>query len=476
MIPIDRAPVPTRPMFGVAGVIASACLSVAASAQPVNDACNAATPVTMGVPVSGSVVGATNDGGSVCNLEPTPDVFHSFTTPVAGTYTFSLCANTAWDTVLSLHTGCPADAASEVACDDDGCRPPGSDGFGFASSLTVALPAGQTYTVRISGYDSAAAPGLYTLLVIGPAPASGACCLLNVCSVQSLPDCQAIGGEYRGDYTACAVPGGAITAYPAQGGAMAIPDDTPAPGGVVSTITVPDTFTVGDIRLDLVLSHPFAGDLTATLTHAGRTATLFERLGGGPYGDDSNFAGTYTFADSAADTIWRAAVESAPDTSSVIPASAHRAADRYGNTVSLRAAFDGLSSAGAWTLSISDNSEFETGTLTQWSIALDRDGGNPCDASAGACCSGSSCAVGPAISCGGPNRLFAGTGTVCNAPGNLFSPCCKADFNHVNGVTVQDIFDFLNAYFSGQPTADLGGDGVSVQDIFDFLAAFFTGC
>lgn len=52
---------------------------------------------------------------------------------------------------------------------------------------------------------------------------------------------------------------------------------------------------------------------------------------------------------------------------------------------------------------------------------------------------------------------------------------CPADFNGVGGVTVQDIFDFLVAYFAGLPTADFNGvGGVTVQDIFDFLVAYFN--
>jgi hypothetical protein len=54
---------------------------------------------------------------------------------------------------------------------------------------------------------------------------------------------------------------------------------------------------------------------------------------------------------------------------------------------------------------------------------------------------------------------------------------CSADFNCSGGLSVQDIFDFLAAYFSGDPRADFNGSGViSVQDIFDFLAAYFAGC
>ena len=56
-------------------------------------------------------------------------------------------------------------------------------------------------------------------------------------------------------------------------------------------------------------------------------------------------------------------------------------------------------------------------------------------------------------------------------------PVCAADFNSAGGVTVQDIFDFLSAWFAGSAQADFNhADGVTVQDIFDFLTAWFTGC
>jgi hypothetical protein len=54
---------------------------------------------------------------------------------------------------------------------------------------------------------------------------------------------------------------------------------------------------------------------------------------------------------------------------------------------------------------------------------------------------------------------------------------CGADFNNSGAVTVQDIFDFLSAYFASSPSADVNGSGtVTVQDIFDYLAAYFAGC
>ena len=56
-------------------------------------------------------------------------------------------------------------------------------------------------------------------------------------------------------------------------------------------------------------------------------------------------------------------------------------------------------------------------------------------------------------------------------------PTCAADFNHQNGLTVQDIFDFLTAWFAGAAGADFDhSGGLSVQDIFGFLSAWFAGC
>ncbi len=56
-------------------------------------------------------------------------------------------------------------------------------------------------------------------------------------------------------------------------------------------------------------------------------------------------------------------------------------------------------------------------------------------------------------------------------------PPCRGDFNGSGAVTVQDLFDFLAAYFASSPTADINGaSGVTVQDIFDFLALWFQGC
>ncbi len=61
--------------------------------------------------------------------------------------------------------------------------------------------------------------------------------------------------------------------------------------------------------------------------------------------------------------------------------------------------------------------------------------------------------------------------------GTPTTPPCTPDFNHSGGLEVQDIFDFLAAWFAGNPNADFNhANGLGVQDIFDFLGAWFAGC
>lgn len=66
-------------------------------------------------------------------------------------------------------------------------------------------------------------------------------------------------------------------------------------------------------------------------------------------------------------------------------------------------------------------------------------------------------------------------GSVTSAPAVVSA--CQADFNCSGAVTVQDIFDFLTAWFASDPRADVNASGsITVQDVFDFLSAWFAGC
>lgn len=73
-----------------------------------------------------------------------------------------------------------------------------------------------------------------------------------------------------------------------------------------------------------------------------------------------------------------------------------------------------------------------------------------------------------------------GSGATVTNPATL--RVCSADFNCSgsgagDGVSEQDIFDFLSAWFAGDQRSDMNRDGeLSVEDMFAFLSAFFAGC
>ncbi len=103
----------------------------------------------------------------------------------------------------------------------------------------------------------------------------------------------------------------------------------------------------------------------------------------------------------------------------------------------------------------------------------------------GTCCRGATCNTSVSqASCTGSGLAGAlyitSAGNTCNTAGSTTMPCCHADYNKTSGVTVQDIFDFINDWFAGSSFTSIGGDGspqpLVVQNIFDYLNAWFAGC
>ncbi len=127
---------------------------------PENDACADAIVACPGV-YTGSTTDATNDGSADCGTSgSSPDVWYSYTPISNGTLTASLCDGTDYDTVMSIHTGCPGTSANDIACDDDGCSP------GGPSIIETAVTAGQTYLIRVTGWSGSSGP--FTLSLTGP--------------------------------------------------------------------------------------------------------------------------------------------------------------------------------------------------------------------------------------------------------------------------------------------------------------------
>jgi hypothetical protein len=72
-------------------------------------------------------------------------VYFSFTPVCNGEFTIETLGGL--DTVLSVHTGCPATLTNSIGCDDD-------NGIGFASRLTINLSGGITYLIRAAGWNN----------------------------------------------------------------------------------------------------------------------------------------------------------------------------------------------------------------------------------------------------------------------------------------------------------------------------------
>ena len=162
------------------------------------------------------------------------------------------------------------------------------------------------------------------------------------------------------------LPAGVIT--DSSGAGFNIPDDDPT--GITSSITITQDETVTDVEVTLTgLNHTWAGDLTATISNGTVTSTLFARVGdaGGTSGDSSVFNGIYTFSDDGSD-LWAASNDAG--FGGTIPTVDYAASGVNNSQVVLATDFANQSSAGTWTLFMSDAAQGDTGSLTGWGIQL----------------------------------------------------------------------------------------------------------
>jgi hypothetical protein len=145
-------------------------ISAGSIPAPTNDNCAGATPIGFGT-YTGTTLGATQDGTSACAGNSTADVWYSFTPNCSGTLILDTCGST-YDTIISVHTGCPGSSGNQLGCNDDAGTDGGCSGT-YQSYLAVPVVGGINYRVRVGGYGGAA--GTFTLNVgFGP-PANDDC-------------------------------------------------------------------------------------------------------------------------------------------------------------------------------------------------------------------------------------------------------------------------------------------------------------
>ncbi|MEK6676289.1 MAG: IPTL-CTERM sorting domain-containing protein [Planctomycetota bacterium] len=199
---------------------------------------------------------------------------------------------------------------------------------------------------------------------------TGACCIFPNCVQLTEADCLTQGGSYLGDNTPCQNPG-QTTVYSAAPG-IAIPDNNPV--GINHVINVPDATTIADLDVDLNIPHSWVGDLVVTVNHNATTVTIVDRPGVP--------ASTFGCANDNYDIVLDdegsgGPIEALCSVSMVSPP----------NFVPQNplSAFDGMSAAGAWTITVSDNVGSDVGTLAEWSLHVTGQGTEAC-VFTGACC------------------------------------------------------------------------------------------
>jgi hypothetical protein len=124
--------------------------------RPVNDLCVNAIPIGAGTFVAETCT-ATKDGSTGCQANSgAPDIWYVYTPSTDQTVAVNTFGS-GYDTMLSVHTGCPGTSSNQLTCSDD-CGSPDS-------CLTFSAAAGNSYWIRIGGYQQDSGK---TLLTVSP--------------------------------------------------------------------------------------------------------------------------------------------------------------------------------------------------------------------------------------------------------------------------------------------------------------------
>ncbi|CAN5724396.1 hypothetical protein BH11PLA1_BH11PLA1_21760 [soil metagenome] len=136
-----------------------------AASTPANDLCANAQAIGLGqFPFSNC--GATNSAFIIanCNLTGNADVWYSFTAQTAGSYAINACQSN-FNSVLAVYAGagCPSDATTQIACNDDTCA--------LGARVNFVASAGQQFKVRLAGFGGAQGAGVLVVTKLGCSPA-----------------------------------------------------------------------------------------------------------------------------------------------------------------------------------------------------------------------------------------------------------------------------------------------------------------
>ena len=136
-------------------------LRVERNLAPANDTCAGASPITLNIPLAGTIVGATNDYqlaaaspcftglGQVATTASGRDTVHSFTAPSAGTYSIRASGVDSNDTNVVLYTASTCPAATPGTPVNVTCTAASSRSNSRAEQISLSLSAGQQVFVFV---------------------------------------------------------------------------------------------------------------------------------------------------------------------------------------------------------------------------------------------------------------------------------------------------------------------------------------
>jgi len=143
----------------------------------------------------------------------------------------------------------------------------------------------------------------------------------------------------------------------ASSGELNVPIPDNSPEGVADALIVSNCGEVQDVDVGLFVEHPWSGDLIVHLEHDGASIRLWDRQ-----------CGSVDDLDAFFNDEGRPYFCHAPSTVHFQP-------------LESLSAFDGLDTAGPWTLKIADANRRKAGTLVRWSLSITTTGGSCCTAS-----------------------------------------------------------------------------------------------
>ncbi|RKY07720.1 MAG: hypothetical protein DRP66_06085 [Planctomycetota bacterium] len=159
-----------------------------------HDICSNAVVVTKGVAntYSDSTAGATGaEKESICGLWDYYDVWHSYTPDSNEVVDISLCGSSL-DTTLVVYDSC---GGTELVCNDDYCD--------YQSLVTAALTGGETYMIRVAGYDETTGDYDLTITDAPEPPYNNTCQDANEVVPYSPPVTGSTTLAYGTDITSC---------------------------------------------------------------------------------------------------------------------------------------------------------------------------------------------------------------------------------------------------------------------------------